>query len=96
MNDTSPKMRNKQLEVILSKTSSERAMMGIYIIDSVKKIVTNSIRNKHPEYTELELKVAVFRRYYKNDFSEEQMEKIIESMRSYYLKESGALVVSNH
>lgn len=94
MNDTSPKMRKKQLEVIHAKTSSERAMMGIDMIDSVKKIVTNSIRNKHPEYSELELRIAVFKRYYKKDFSPEQMEKIIEDMKSFYMKQSPTLVTS--
>ena len=87
MNDTSPKMRNKQLEIIYSKTSAERAMMGVDMIDSVKQIVSNSIRNKHPELSELELKIAVFKRYYQNDFTPEQMEKITESMREFDQKE---------
>ncbi len=84
MNDTSPQMREKQLEVNYSKSSAERAMMGVDMTDSVKRIVTNSIRNKHPEYTELELKVAVFRRYYKNDFTPEKMEEIIAGMKAYH------------
>ena len=84
MNDTSLKMRKKQLEIIHAKTSSERAMMGIDMIDSVKKIVTNSIKNRHPEYSELELKVAVFKRYYRNDFTPDQMEKIIQGMHRFH------------
>lgn len=81
MKDTTEEAEKIQLEIILSKTNEERFLMGIEMIDSVRQIVANSIREKHPGISETELKVEMFRRYYENDFTPEQMADIIRWMR---------------
>jgi hypothetical protein len=54
------------------------------MIEGVKKIVENSIRLKNPQISEIDLKVELFERFYKNDFSEEKKKDIIRAMREYY------------
>ncbi|MDZ4844618.1 MAG: hypothetical protein SH857_03610 [Chitinophagales bacterium] len=82
MKDTTEEAEKMQLEIILSKTNEERFLMGIEMIDSVRLIVANSIREKHPGISETELKVEMFKRYYENDFSPKQLADIIRWMRS--------------
>ena len=44
----------------------------------------NSIIAENPQISAVELKIEVFKRFYKNDFSEEKMEDIIKGFREYY------------
>lgn len=81
MKDTTEEAERKQREIIFSKTEEERFLMGIEMIDSVRQIVANSIREKHPGISETELKVEMFKRYYSNDFPPDELEKIIRWMR---------------
>lgn len=84
MNDTTIEMRKKQLEIIFSKTPKERFMLGVEIINSVRTIVENSIKLENPGISEIELKIAVFKRYYSKDFSENELNKIILNMKEYH------------
>ncbi|GAH99844.1 unnamed protein product [marine sediment metagenome] len=84
MNDTTIEMRKKQLEIIFSKTPKERFMLGVEIINSVRTIVENSIKLENPGISKIDLKIAVFKRYYSKDFSENELNKIILSMKEYH------------
>ena len=84
MNDTTIEMRKKQLEIIFSKTTKERFMLGVEIIDYVRTIVENSIKIENPGISEIDLKIAVFKRSYSKDFSENELNKIILSMKEYH------------
>jgi hypothetical protein len=88
MNDTTEEARKKQLEIIFSKTPEERFMMGIEMIDYVRMVVENSIRAENPNISPIELKIAVFKRYYAHEFSQEEIARIEESMRKYHLRVS--------
>jgi hypothetical protein len=76
MRDTKEEFRKKQIEIILSKTESERAMMGVDMIDAVYCIVKNSILEKQPNLNDREVIAAIFKRYYSNDFAAEELELI--------------------
>lgn len=86
MLDTTLDAQQKQLEIILSKRDSERAMMGVDMIDSVYQAVKKSIQNQHPEYSERELIGALFVRYYKNEFVKADLLKIVEEIKHYGYK----------
>lgn len=88
MNDTFDDIRKKQLEIILSKTPSERFMMGADMCDSVYLIVRNRIANENPDYSEGEIVAAIFRRYYSDCFSEEDLLKISKSIHDFHKKKS--------
>ena len=84
MNDTTPEAHKKQLEIIMSKTLQERFMMGLEMVDSVYTMVSNSIRQQNPNLSPAELQVAIFKRYYRKDFSPELLERICQSMRQFW------------
>ncbi len=76
MTDTPPHIRQIQVDIILSKTPTERAMMGLDMIDSVYEIVKNSILELHPGISRGELIGKIFRRYYSDTFTEAQLTAI--------------------
>lgn len=85
MLDTTDEIIQKQREIIFSKTASERFIIGNELINFGRIVVESSIRQKNPNISEIDLKVAVFKRYYENYFSKDELDKIIESMIYYYM-----------
>ncbi|MBC7920795.1 MAG: hypothetical protein H7Z75_06845 [Ferruginibacter sp.] len=83
MNDTTEDARKKQLEIIFSKTPEERFLMGIEMIDYVRTVVENSIRAENANLSAIDVRIAVFKRYYAKEFSIEEINLITESMRNY-------------
>ena len=80
MTDTTATAHAQQLAIIYAKTAHERAMMGIEMINTVRQVVENSIRAKEPNISQKELLIAVIKRYYSNEFTEDELSKIIESI----------------
>ena len=85
MLDTTVEMVQKQREIFFSKTSNERFLIGAETIAFGRVMVESSIKQKEPEISELDLKINVFKRYYGNFFTNNELEKIINSMIYYYL-----------
>ncbi len=54
-------------------------MEGILMTDYVYQVVENSIKALHPAISKKSLKIEVFKRFYKNDFTPETLNKIINS-----------------
>ena len=84
MLDTTHEMLQKQREIIFSKSSNERFMIGVDTITFGRLMVESSIKQKNPQISELDLKTAVLRRYYENLFTRSEFEKIINSLKYYY------------
>lgn len=84
MLDTTDEMIQKQREIIFAKTSNERFLIGAETIAFGRIMVESSIKQAKPDISELELKVAVFKRYYENSFNKNELDKIIKSMIYYY------------
>lgn len=84
MTDTPAFIYQKQFDIIFSKPPKERFMMGFEMIESVRRIVENSIRREMPTISEADLRVAIFKRYYQNDFSTIQLEKIAAALFAYH------------
>ena len=85
MRDTTQEMLQKQREIIFSKSSNERFMIGIDTINFGHLMVESSIKQKNPQISELDLKIAVLRRYYETSFNRSEFEKIINSLKYFYL-----------
>jgi len=83
MTDTTEEAARKQFEILLSKTESERFRIGDELSSFGIRVLKSSIRNELPGISETELKIEVFRRCYQKDFSPEEMERILQSMRNY-------------
>lgn len=76
MKDTTSEAVQLQRDIIHSKTDHERAMMGIDMIESTRKIVMNSIKVKNPDLTEREVVAKLFERYYGHEFTTDEVKKI--------------------
>lgn len=77
MKDTTPEMQKKQAAITALMTPQERFMQGVEMIDYVRMVVENSIKAQNPTISEIELKIQVFIRYYKKDFTPQKLEEII-------------------
>ena len=86
MLDTTNEIIEKQREIIFSKTASERFIIGNELINFDRIVVESSIKNAMPGISEIDLKIAVFKRYYENCFSKNELDKIIKSMINYESK----------
>ncbi|MBN1184879.1 MAG: hypothetical protein JXB49_21515 [Bacteroidales bacterium] len=76
MKDTTDDIRFKQFQIIQSKTPQERFKIGLEMIEFGIETVKQNILSKNPGINERELKKQVFLRCYKNDFTDDELEKI--------------------
>lgn len=86
MTDTSIEAAAKQREIIFSKTMGERILMGIEMIEFSIKVIENSLKARNPLITKSELAVERFRIFYKNDFDQEELQRIEKSLYDFNLK----------
>ncbi|MFN3561242.1 MAG: hypothetical protein ACK4XY_08655 [Chloroherpetonaceae bacterium] len=78
--DTSPEMQARYRQMLMARTPEERFKMGLSACEAARKLVLASLP---PDLDETERRVQLFLRYYKNDFTPSQQEKIIASLRQY-------------
>ena len=83
MPDTSEKISNKQIEILLSKSEEERFKIGDELASFGRKVLESSIRNENPKISEIDLKTEVFKRSYSTEFSPEEINLIIDSKSDF-------------
>ena len=77
MKDTKPEILELQRKILEKKSYEEKFLMSIDMYETSKSFVRSAIQNEIPNISEQELRRELFRRFYKNDFSKIEMEKII-------------------
>ncbi len=77
MKDTLPEIKKLQLEIMLSKSISERFRIGDELNTFGRKVMENSILPEYPGISEIELKIIVFRRCYSTFNSPDELDKIV-------------------
>ena len=87
MTDTSPEIEKIQLEIMLSKSESERFRIGDELNAFGRKVLENSIRREFPGISEIDLKIELFRRCYVSYFSQDEIDRIVLSMKTYLQNE---------
>lgn len=80
MNDTSPAIKNKLLEMMLQLTEAERFFMGASMFDMARSITRAAILEDRPDICPAELRAEFFRRWYGQDFAPNVQEKISAAM----------------
>lgn len=78
--DTSAEMERRYREMILARSPAERFLMGIDACAAARKLALASLP---PCLDETEQRTWLSLRYYQNDFSPKQREKIIAALRRY-------------
>ena len=76
MTDTPANIKNKQIEIFLSKSPKERAALGMEMVEFGYNILKHRIKTEHPEHSESEIVYEIFCQLYNNEFSESELEKI--------------------
>jgi hypothetical protein len=88
MNDTPKYILQKQFEIIYAKSLKER-INGIFEMTELsRKIIQNQIHSKRPDLSEIEIKIELFKAFYKFDFNKETLSLISEKMKQFLISES--------
>jgi hypothetical protein len=87
MNDTPKFILQKQFEIIYAKPLKEKIAGLFEMTELSRKIILNQLRIKNPELSEIDLKLELFKAFYKFDFDKETLNKIAEDMRQFLVNE---------
>jgi hypothetical protein len=88
MNDTPKFILQKQFEIIYAKPLKEKIAGLFEMTELSRKIILNQLRIKNPELSEIDLKLELFKAFYKFDFDKETLNKIAENMRQFLMNET--------
>lgn len=77
MDDTTPEISEKICEMFQRKTPVERLKMGYSMYATSKYLVIRAILNDEPGISEERLRQELFLKFYANDFTSEQKDKIL-------------------
>ncbi|MFV0341064.1 MAG: hypothetical protein ACK5MA_10655 [Parachlamydiaceae bacterium] len=76
MDDTSIDIAEKMREIIRTKTPLERIIMGCSMYETARFLIERSILASNPSISQNELRKEVFLKFYRDDFSPEECERI--------------------
>ncbi len=84
MNDTPHHILVKQFEIINSKPLKERLLNLFEMTELSRTIIQNRIKQKFPHLSEIDLKIELFKTFYRFDFDTNTLNRIAENMKQYY------------
>jgi len=87
MNDTPKHILQKQFEIIYAKPLKDKIAGLFEMTELSRSIILNQLKQKNPEYTEIDLKIELFKKFYKFDFDNETLNKIADKMRQFLVNE---------
>lgn len=83
---TSEEFFEREIKNYPQSTSDERLYASFKIMNNYREYYQTKIKELHPEYDEVDLKISYFKMMYGNEFSEEEKQKIFQSFREYHFK----------
>ena len=83
MNDTPRSVLKKQFEIIYAKPLREKLEGLFEMTELSRKIIQNQLVSRRPELTEVEVKIEMFKLFYKSDFDETTLYQITEQMKQF-------------
>ena len=81
MKDTSEDIEIYQRKLIYAKPVRERFGMAVEMYEIAREMAIDSIKKLNPGINKKDLKKELFKRFYLNDFSEDEMRIIIENFK---------------
>lgn len=84
MTDTPLEIRRLQGRIVLEKPLQERLRMVFEMMEGGQRMVTQRLRRQHPDWSEADLKAAVFERIYQGDFAPDEMARIKAAMVAFH------------
>ncbi len=85
MNDTPRNILLKQFEIMNSKTLKEKFECLFELTDLSRTIIQNRIKERNPDISEIELKVELFKTFYRFDFDEVTLNEIANHIRQNHI-----------
>lgn len=80
MNATTPKITKELKKVIMSKSNTERFLIGCSINQAAREIVISSILSEYPNASHAIMRRELFLRFYKNDFDTKTRTRIVKHL----------------
>ena len=87
MNDTPRYVLQKQFEIMNSKPLRDRISGLFEMTELSRSIILNQLHRKNPELNEIELKIELFKAFYRIDFDDETLNKIAGKMKEFLINE---------
>ena len=87
MNDTPKYILQKQFEIIYAKPLKDKIAGLFEMTELSRNMILNQLKQKNPELSEIDLKIELFKKFYKFDFDNETLDKIAEKMREFLMSE---------
>ncbi len=84
MNDTPKYIQQKQFEIIIAKPLKERLNGLFEMTELSRKIILNRIKTKMPDISEIDLKIELFKAFYRYDYDKETLNRIAENMKLFW------------
>ena len=82
MNDTPKEIEDRFREMVMSRSPVERLKMAADMFDAARVLVQAGIRRELGDLSPVEMKKETFLRFYGQDFSEEEMERILKALET--------------
>lgn len=95
MNDTPKHILQKQFEIIYAKLLREKIAGLFEMTELSRKKILNQLRIKNPNLSEIDLKVELFKAFYKYDFDKDTLNKIADEMRLFLTNKLSAIKESH-
>ena len=86
MKDTHPEIEERFFKMIMENSGEERLQMGFEMDEAARRLAAASLLNENREASELDIRIAVFNRFYEIDLSSEIRQKVIKKMQEWNLK----------
>ena len=77
MNDTTPEIQEKIDYIYRNKPGEEKLLIALSMFETARELVISSLPNN---LSEKELRRELFLRFYGNDFSKSEKEKILKNL----------------
>lgn len=81
MKDTHPEIEERFFKMIMEKSGEERLKMGFEMNVMARRLATASILQNTPQFSEEDVKLAIFDRFYGSDLPSEVKQKVIEKIK---------------
>jgi len=86
MNDTPKDILRKQFDILYAKPLEERIKSLFEMTELSRIIIRNRIMAGNPDLSEIDIKVEMFKVFYRQDYDERTLNQIASSMRQFLNK----------
>jgi uncharacterized protein YneF (UPF0154 family) len=80
MNDTTPDIEKKMVQIMAERTPTERLRMASSMFDAARKLMRAGLLHENPSLNEAQIRARIFMRMYGDCYSKEEIRKIMQHL----------------